>query len=295
MKKPKITLLKIIILFVVMPVIFMLTGCGTKPWTGLLDDKSSQDALTIVKQMQDRDAQCSCCLETDIIISWDTPLEKRAVAGYLYLKNPFIIKYIITNPFGQPLFVVVTNGRTFQSINTVQRKFMSGSLDSFLLYHEVPTSMFFSNWGAYLTGRLQRESWQIEEMRHDRKNRGVWVTLRYMSGNRKRKNHLLINTLDRKLLTRIIVDERLKPAEDLGEESNEEEKEVLYDEIVATIHYSNWVTEGNCLLPTRLSILEFAFSSEMIIQLENISTDSEQSPNDFRVKVPRGYLRQHLP
>ncbi len=294
MKMPKITPNKVF-LFVVMPVVFMLAGCGGKPWTNLLDDKSSQETLAIFKQMLDRDIQCSCCLETDIVISWETPLKKRSVAGYLLLKNPFSIKYIITNPFGQPLFVVVTNGRTFQSINTVQRKFLSGSLDSFLLYHEVPTSMFFSNWGAYLTGRLQRESWQIEKMRHDRENRGVWVSLRYMSGNRKRKNHLLINTIDKKLLTRIIVDERLKPAEDQGEESDKEGKKEFYDEIVATIDYSDWVEAGNCLLPTRLNILGFAFSSEMIIQLENITANSEQNLNNFIIKVPRGYLRQHLP
>lgn len=294
MKKPTLSLLKVI-LPVVMPVIFLLTGCGGKPWTGLLDDNSSQEVQALFKQIQNRDAQCSCCLETDIIISWDTPLEKRAVAGYLYLKDPFMIKYIIANPFGQPLFVVVTNGRTFQSINTVQRKFMSGSLDSFLLYHEVTTSVFFSNWGAYLTGRLQRESWQIEEMRQDRENRGVWVTVRYMSGNRKRKNHLLIDTLDKKMLTRIIVDERLKAAQDLGEENDKQEKEEIYDEIVATIDYSGWVKKGHCLIPTRLNISGLAFSSEMMIQLENISTDSQQNPNHFRVKVPRGYLRQHLP
>lgn len=271
--------------------LLVLSGCGGKPMTSLLNEKDSKAAATIFEQIQDRDAGCSCCLETDIIISLDTPIEKRAIDGYLHLMNPFIIKYIITNPFGQPLFVVVSNGKTFESINTFKRQFMSGSLRSLFLYHNVPTSMFFFNWGAYLTGRLQRDSWELEEIRNDRDDRGIWFTLRLLSGNKKRKNHLLIDTLEKKLLTRIIVDEHPKIQEVL-ENDNEP---VFEDKIVAVINYSNWVKESGCLLPTKLNMTGFAFNSEIAIKLSNISIYSKQKQKRFKIKPPAGYYLQYLP
>lgn len=276
-------------------IIFMLQGCSGRPWTNQVDETKSKSVTVVYKQMQERDSMLPCFLETDIVISWDTPIAKQAIGGYLQLVDPFNVKYVVSNPLGQPHYMVVTDGKSFQSINTSQRKFMSGTLDSLLRHYNVPTSMFFANWGANLTGRLQQESWVIEKIRHDRENRGIWFTVRYMSGNKKRKNHLLVNLAEKKLLTRVIVDEQLSFERIEGEGAENIGREQMVDNTIATIHYGDWINEKGCLLPTRLIIQGFAFNSELIIQLDNIATSPREKPENFKIKSPPGYLHQSLP
>jgi len=265
----------------ILALFFFLSGCAGKPWTNTLDENQSDSVKIILQQMQDRDARCSCCLETDITVSWDTPIGKKSIGGYLYLMTPCFFKYITTNPLGQPVYAIVTNGHDFQSINTSKRKYLSGSLNSLLLSYDVPTTMLFYNWGAYLTGRLQSKNWQFEEFRHDRENRGIWVTIRLIDGNSKRKNHLLIDTTTKKLLSRIIVDE-----------TEEDETE---EDTIAIINYDEWVAWENGWLPTKITLSKFAFNSIITILLSNISKGSKKDINTFKITPPPGYFQQIFP
>ena len=261
--------------------LFSISSCAGKQWTDTLEKKEAEPVETLFYQMRDRDAQCPCCLNADIAVSLGTPMEKKSIGGFLQLMDPSNIKFIMTNPLGQPVFAFVINGRTFQSINTIQRKYLSGSLDSFMLHHDIPLSLLSNNWADYLAGRLQQGPLEVVEIRNDREKRGVWITIRFTDGDKKRKNYLLIDTVEKKLLTRIIVDEQ-----DTSGGS---------EQTVAIITYDGWLSDKNCPIPTRLRISGFSFGYEIDIQLTEISTDAKLDRNTFKIKPPPGYLRQFLP
>lgn len=262
-------------------ILFSIPGCAGKPWTDALGEKESEPVETLFYQMQARDADCSCCLGADITVSLNTPIEKKTIGGFLQLMSPSSIQFVMTNPLGQPVFALVTNGRTFQSINTIHHKYLSGGLDSLMLYHDIPSSWLSSNWTVYLTGRLQQGPVEIMDIRNDHEQRGVWITIRFTDGDKKRKNHLLIDTVEKRLLARMIIDEHV------GSNGNEE--------TVATIAYDDWLNKKNCRLATRLRISDFAFGSEINIQLSEISNDLQLDTNNFKIKPPPGYLLQLLP
>ena len=257
-------------------ILLSLSSCAGKPWTNILGEEESKPAETLFYQMVDRDISCSCCLDTDITIAWDSPVEKKSIRGLLQTMEPSSIKFVMTNPLGQILFALIIKDRTFQSINTLTHKYQSGSLDSLVLYYDAPKSLLSGNWVTYLTGRLKKGSIEIVEIRNDREKRGVWFTILISDGDKKQKNHLLIDMVEKKILTRMVVDENS-------------------EETIASITYSDWIIEKNCQIPSRLQISEFSFGFQMNIQLSNISTDLQLKNSHFKINPPPGYLRQILP
>ena len=100
---------------------------------------------------------------------------------------------------------------------------------------------------------------------------------------------------EKKLLTRVIVDEQLSLERIEGEGAENIGREQMVDNTVATIHYGDWIKKKGCLLPTRLIIQGFAFNSELVIQLDNIAARSRQKPENFKITSPPGFLHQSLP
>ncbi len=235
----------------------------------------------IFYQMQNRDNHCDCCIETDIIITLSTLMEKKAIAGFLQTMEPSSVKFVTTNPLGQPLFALVTKDRTFQSVNIPHYLYQKGRLDSFLLYNGVPLSLFSNNWLINLTGQLPQGNVEILEIRKDRKERGVWFNIRFDDGKKKVMNHLLIDIEQQRLLARMINTEKHGFDDD--------------EETAAIIYYEDWKSDTTCPIPTTLQISEFAFGSEITLQLSNISSATKLNENDFTINSPPGFTHQILP
>jgi len=262
-------------------IILTIQGCAGKPWTDPLGETESKTVKTIFSQMQDREAHCSCCQEADITMSWNTPLTKKSIGGFLETRQPSSIKFIMTNPLGQPVFAMVTSNLSFQSINTVYRTYQSGGLNSLLLYHDAPQSLLSSNWATYLMGRLGQGPAEIVATRNDKEKRGVWLTIRFSDGDKIRKSHLLIDMVNKRLLARMISQWQV------GDNDNEES--------VAIIHYDDWLPDNSCPIPTKLRISEYSLGAELNVQLSKISTDVQLNFDNFKINPPPGYLRQRLP
>lgn len=273
-----------------------LFGCAGKPWTDPVGEKDRESFETLFYEMHKRDSQCACCLETEITLSWNTPMEKKAMAGHLQIMAPSAIKFIMSNPLGQPLYALVSNGNTFQAVNTVTRKYQRGSFDSLMLRYEAPRPLLSSNWVSFLTGRLQMSNPQITEIRNDREKRGVWVTIHYRDGGREKMNHLLIDPVGKKLVKRVLVEKQVKKGGyEMGGEEAVSSKRNVIEKTVAVINYNNWLSKSNCPVPTNIQITESSFDSELNILLSKITTDAELTSDDFKIKPPPGYFQQFLP
>ncbi|MFH2123646.1 MAG: hypothetical protein ABIJ50_09225 [Pseudomonadota bacterium] len=261
--------------FILTLLILLMQGCAGKPWTGPVTDSETGLITQIFEEMQERDTSCFSCLDAKTTLSWDTPGEDRSIEGFLQLRLPTSIKFVLLNPLGQPLYALVSNGRDFQSINTSLKQHIVGNIGSLAAQYKIPESLFSENWGYWLTGRLHEQGATIEAINHDGSGRGIWITVRAQDEASQNKSHLLIQPATRQLLTRILIDHD--------------------GETIATISYDRRKGANDCEPVTRIIITDLPYDSQLIIHFTEILTDRSFSAANFRLKVPADYETQELP
>ena len=78
---------------------FVLAGCATSPWTDPLQDTEADKIAHQIDALAARDAACGKTLEGDLLLFYQSPLEKKALEGFLQFSMPSSYKFVVTNPF----------------------------------------------------------------------------------------------------------------------------------------------------------------------------------------------------
>ena len=250
---------------------FVLAGCAATPWTDPLQDTEAEKIAYQVNAMTARDAACGKTIEGDLALFYQTPLEKKALEGFLRFSMPSSYKFVITNPFGQPVLILAGDQHSFQAINTISKKYFTGSISSFGLRHNIPSSLLKSDWGSLLTGRVQLSGRSITDIRHDRDARGVWLT--FDNKNQEGVSHLLLDREKEIVLAYIIEDGRGKK--------------------VAEITYSNRLAAGTCQQPLDINIAGLEYGTKIQIKLENVLLSDTKKI--YQLRPPLGFIQQHMP
>jgi hypothetical protein len=249
---------------------YFLSGCGAKPWTDSLKGTEADSATQIIDSLVAQDSACGGTLEGDVALFYQNPLGKKALNGFLRFSKPSAYKFVMTNPLGQPILIIAGDQETFQAINTLEKKYLAGSLSSFGLRNDIPSYLLKSNWSSLITGRNQLSSQAITDIRNDRDSRGVWLT--FQSKEQKGVYHLLLD-LKQEIFRTLILENG-------------------YGKTVAEITYDNWVTLGECRQPLAINIGGLDYGTNIEITLSNVLLSSEVTA--YRLKPPRNYLRQYL-
>ncbi len=257
--------------------VLLVNGCAGKPWTSPVADNETAFITKNFAEMQERDASCSSFLDAKATLSWETPGKDRSVAGFFQLMLPTSVKFVVTNPLGQPLYALVSaDGEYFQSINTSLKQHISGKISSLARQYKIPQSLLSDNWGYWLTGRLHEEGSKIEAIHRDGSGRGVWITMRYQDGETSLgTSHLLIQPTTKQLLARILVNRQ--------------------GETIAAISYDQRRGQADCAPVSRITITDLPYGSKLSIEFTEILTDRSFSAANFRLKVPAGYETEELP
>lgn len=251
--------------------IFFLAGCAQKPWTDPLKDTDLDSAKQLADALLARDDRCNGTLEGDVVLTYQNALQKKKLNGFLQFSMPSSYKFVMTNPFGQPVMVVAGNEKSFQAINTMGKSYLTGSLRSFGLRNDIPVYFLKSDWTSVLTGRNQQTSRTITDISKDRDSRGIWLT--FQSKNQEGVYRLL---LDREqLLYRVLIIEN------------------GHGKTVAQITYDNWVTLGDCRQPQDIHITGLDYGTDIRIMLSNVLITDERKT--FQLSPPQGYRQQYLP
>lgn len=267
----------------VMLLVLLLSGCAGKPWSSPIADHETAAIALIFENMQRRDASCFASMDAKVLLTWEGPGGAHSLSGYLQLLLPSSMKFVVSNPLGQPVYALVSNGQEFQSINTALKQHVIGQLGSLARDHDVPEALLSAHWGYWLTGRLWEEGAVIDAMHQDDSGRGVWITLRYpitkepsdMTGV---TNYLLINPGRQQLLARMLVDDKGETVATISYEEREKGEELVRQE---------W--ERGCAPATRIIITDLPYRSLLTLHFSEIVTDRSFSANTFRLKIPAGY------
>jgi outer membrane lipoprotein-sorting protein len=251
-------------------------GCARKPWTDPVDDDQAKAIRGMIQEIQKTDALCSSTLDAEVVVSWRTGMDTKAFSGFLQMKQPSSLKFVTTNPLGQTISALVSDGESFRSVNTVTRQFLSGGLANLAFRNDIPPELLTGNWGSWLSGRIEiPQSSEITDIRQDASARGIWVLLANPKSRLSGKEYVLIDPKSKRPLFRVLMDAQESP--------------------IARIEYGDWQEGTGCGRPAHFHITGLSMGAEITIQLSGIITDKEFAEKDFSLSPPPGYFIELRP
>ncbi len=262
-------------MFYIFPLLLFLliSGCAIKPWEAPMEGETFDDSLKVIIALAKEQETCDQSFDGDLSLFYTGPFDKEAISGYLQFSLPSSYKFIVTNPFGQPMFMIAGNNSSFQIINTNDKKYLAGSLRSFFIRNHIPLAFLSGNWGEWLTGRNTMRGAEITAIRQDKEARGLWVTVEYTNGKKTTTSHLLLDTENRRYLERLLEDKK--------------------GDIVARITYGNKRADTPCQQPLAITLSGLDYGVTIDLILSDIQFTNEQKK--YSLPIPKGYIRQFMP
>lgn len=254
----------------------LFSSCSTKPWGDALDEEATRKAQHLVKAIQQQEEKCFQSFDADMKMFWESPAGDKAVEGYLVLKSPSLLRYVISNPLGQPVFAFSGNGKVFQMLQTAEKTHVRGNVRSIALRNRVPLLLAQGDWFAYLSGRLPARKLSVIEAAQDSSSQTLWLQIaapksRYVTGT----VHVQIDPATKELLSYLFLDDN--------------------GDIMAVIEYPEKTGKQPCRIATTTAISGLPWGSLVTIELDTISGFDQFGPKDFTLPVPEGYQTQLWP
>lgn len=255
---------------------FLFTSCSTKPWGDALDEEATRNAQHLVRAIQQQEEKCFKSFDADMSMFWESPAGDKAIAGYLILQAPSSLRYVISNPLGQPVFAFSGNGKVFQMLQTTEKTHVRGNVRSIALRNRIPLLLAQGDWFAYLSGRLPARKLTVIEAAQDSSSQTLWLQVatpksRYVTGS----VHLQIDPATKELLSYLFLDDD--------------------GDTMAVIEYPKKTGQHPCRVATTTAISGLPWGSLVTIELDTISGFDHFGPKDFTLPVPEGYQTQLWP
>lgn len=268
--------------YILLAALVSLSGCARKPWRAPVTDNTQALAIATMEDIRFQEEQRATCYDAKVQAFFTSHIRNQAVSGYTQFMQPDSVKFISSNPLGQPIFAFVSIGKSFQLVNTLEQLFTQGDLSALATYYSLPPIARSSNWTNWLTGHLPVNA-TITDIREDKDRRGVWVST--LENKQKQdaskedilSEHLLIDIENRRLATRIITDQA--------------------DATQVRISYSGWVGEEQgqlAGLPGKITLTELDYGGKLVLNMSELQTMSYCNGKDFTLRQPPGYRYKPL-
>jgi len=251
-------------------------GCARDPWTQPVDDNQARMIKDVIQKKITADAACSSTLDAEVTVSMKTVMETKSFSGFLQLKLPSSVKFVTTNPLGQTLLALVSDGQSYRSVNSLDNQFVSGSLSTLAIRNDIPQELLTGKWGIWLSDRIEipKEA-EITDIRQDATARGIWVKLANTKIKEGGLEYILIDPTGGRPLLRLLMDAEDNP--------------------IARIEYGDWQQNLKCEQPTTFHITGLSKGVEITIHLADIITDKIFTERDFSLRPPPGYFIELRP
>lgn len=267
------------VLLATVPLLFiLLSGCAKQHWTETLEEEETAGIAQIIYNMQEEDHSCPKALDAEVLIFWKTPLENYALQGYLQLLSPSFLKFVLSNPLGQPMYIIASDGKQFQSLDMTIRRHIRGSVRSLGIRNKIPLIIMNGDWYAFFTGRLPEQPFKIHHMYRNKEEQDVWVALPATISLSGLMEHTYIHfdPVRKEILGYLFLDDKGK--------------------ILANISYGDQESKQNlCNIKEQINITELSWGAEIQIKLQDIRTDIHLQENTFILPVPKDYSKQLHP
>jgi len=236
---------------------------------------------------------CGCCLDAEVeaeltISGWFNDHVGK-LSGYLQAMKPGYIRFVALNPLGQPLYIFLTDGSKFTSLNVYAEKAYSGSVDS-RTYKKIVPSGFDPEFAYYwLNGRLPPQDMQIADVMRAGQPDAYWLQIRHDNVGTERM--ILFDAAKLRILRHVLRDEKGSHLVDISyrdyEPLNAPEK-INFEKDHAVSDVSDAGTDG-CSVPGKITIASHGGSEKISVKLHSFLPDASFSEEDFRVNIPDSF------
>jgi hypothetical protein len=250
-------------------------GCARVPWTTPLEGEQSEDTVRFLESGSLRPELCPQSIDGDVSLAYRNIFGKKNISGYFQIISPSFLKFVISNPLGQPVILLTSDQKTFQLINTLKRKYISGSVYSYGLLNDIPSILLKGDWQEWIRGTVSIETSSITDIREDKNDRGTWVTAEGGRDDSFIRTHLLIDPGENVLLERIIEKKGWRG--------------------MVKITYSDWVAAGMCRQPTAITMTGLKYQTEIAIKLSDVRPVDKLEGGDQLLTAPPNYPQQIIP
>ncbi len=255
-------------------VILILSGCASRPWGDIVDEQQNSETSQRYELLVEQSRSWGSGFDGELIAQFHSQLENITYTGFFQILAPSFLKFVISNPLGQPMVAIASNDRIYQIVNTTDRSFKTVTLRSFSLRNGIPQSFMRGHWFAWLTGRPLQEQNKILSIREDPAGRGVWLEIGDNTEAAAPLEYLLLDPSRPRIIERIIV------------ESD--------SSLQATIAYENWQPLSGGEQPMHIAVSGLSFGATATFVFSDLRA-AELKPHDFNLPFPQGYSRQFLP
>jgi len=254
----------------------LLSGCAQKHWDEELTEEENKAVEIILRDMQQQQQSCFQSFESDMKMFWETPAGDSAVEGYLVLYSPSSVKFVVTNPLGQPVFAFTGNGKTFQILKATEKMHIRGNVRSLAIRNKIPLILAQGDWFAYLSGRVPLRKLTVEESAKGIAN-SIWLKIGIVKGPYTTGSvHLQIDPRKKEILSYLFLDDD--------------------GDVLAEITYGKEKTgKASCGVHTDVMVTELPWGAAIRIELENISGFNQFKKRDFSLPVPKSFNTQLWP
>jgi len=257
------------------------------------DQESAAVLQAFSRFQQTSEDGCACCLdaEADAAISVSGWFSEHTgkLSGYLQAMKPGYIKFVALNPLGQPLFIFVTDGDRFESLDVFAAKAYSGSVHS-KAYQKFAPPGFAPQFAYYwLTGRLQPGDMRIEAVMRAGEQEKFWLQIKHANANTD--SMVLFDPREMLILRQVLRDARgeprveiayadhLSPAEEAGQDAGH----------APAVISPPGSGKKPCRLPARITVAANNNGKKIEVKLDAFLDDAHLSPEDFTVKIPDNF------
>lgn len=260
-----------------------LSSCARPDWGDTLENQTAiDDGRQLLAAMTAADAQCPVCRDADVNLTLKSSLKNAAASGYLLLRRPSWIKFVSSNPFGQPIVLAASDGVRFQQLLMLEKNYLHGQVFSYLAHNDLPLALALGNWESWLTGGIGQVKAETAEVRPDRENRGLWFAWplpRLPNGQDFRENnlweHVLIDPAKHLLLTRIMSKEG--------------------DKVIIRFDYRDRQADGPCSQPGKIILSGFKGGGVLTLEFSSPQTPAECPEESFWLKKPENFQEFYMP
>lgn len=270
-------------IFILIASLFFIQGCTrsvlqTYPASEL---ESLNISAAFAKYQKTYNEKFMCCLdaEADAAVSisgWFSDHTGK-LSGYLQAMEPGYIKFVAINPLGQPLYILVTDGKIFKSLNILESKAYMGSVHSDTFRKFIPSGIDLEFSYYWLTGRLQPDEMQIAEVLRDSEQKRFWLEIKYVGSSQD--SMVLFDPDELKILRHIVRDEKGEHLVDIFYEDYQ------LSPMSEIQHAGNEIYK----VPVKISVSSHSGAETIELKLSSFLADAKFSEEDFLLDVPETF------
>ncbi|MBU0479864.1 MAG: DUF4292 domain-containing protein [Proteobacteria bacterium] len=248
--------------------LFLITGCAVN--TQMVELPGHMEAVVRDSFRETATSQkaCSPWVDADVNVSLEATFFSGAFDGYLQAMTPAYLKFVGTNPFGQPLLALVSDGKRFQYLSFSEQKFYEGDVAAKAFSRFTPPGFDPVDGFYWFIGRLGPGEVNVVDAGGDVLDRGRWVEL--LDKQKGRRSRILFDPERKIILDHVLLDS-------IGG-------------IAMQVEYRDH-QPGKCGLPGTITITGEEQRGRLVLRLSDWKGETPFAETDFKLEIPAGFRR----